>query len=85
MKLHGKLLNYIPLSVFFRMEHYPHDVFNTSYICMNTCALFNLPSCFAAHLFEGKTIQYSDSVIFTALLCGVTGCALGLSLVEEII
>lgn len=29
-------------------------------------------------------MQYSDSVISTALLCGVTGCALGMVLAADI-
>lgn len=58
--------------------------FNASYICMDTCALFHQPLGFAAHVLKGKIIEYSGSVISTALVRGVTGCALGMLLAGEI-
>lgn len=74
MNLHGKLLKYIFLSVFFGMEPYLHGIFNTGYICMATCALFHWPLSFTAHFLKYKII---DS-------CGVTDCALGMVIAGEI-
>lgn len=62
------------------MECQPHVVVNTSYICMETCSLLHWPLNLAAYISKSEIIEYSDSVISTSIVCGVTDCALGMVL-----
>lgn len=71
MKLHRKKLSAF-YSVWFRMEHQPHAVVNSSFICMETCSLLHWPLSLAAYIVEGEIIECSGSVICTAIVMLLT-------------